>query len=49
MAKPELLYEVRLLETEKNSVVYRGRQTMIYSRNGKRQVAICGSMSSDSD
>lgn len=48
MSKPELLYEVKLLETDKNSVIYRGRLTMGY-RNGKRSENICANMSSDSD
>lgn len=45
MSKPELLYEVKLYETDKNSVVYRGRQTMGY-RSKKCTQNI---MSSDSD
>lgn len=51
MSKPELLYEVKLYETEKNSVIYRGRQTMGYqpSKLRRNNSNICANMSSDSD
>lgn len=56
MAKPELLYEIKLYETDKNSVVYRGRHTMgdrahYHHDNSFRQTATVtnGGISSDSD
>ncbi|KAG5674404.1 hypothetical protein PVAND_004378 [Polypedilum vanderplanki] len=50
LLKPELLYEVKIYETDKNSVIYRGKVKNIYS-NGMRRVSanICANMSSDSD
>lgn len=49
MSKPELLYEVKLYETDKNSVVYRGRVTMGYRNKQRPSENICANMSSDSD
>ncbi|CRK94134.1 CLUMA_CG007654, isoform A [Clunio marinus] len=48
LPKPELLFEVKLWETDKNYVTYRGKKTEVRSdrRSGKN---ICGSMSSDSE
>lgn len=46
MSKPELLYEVKLYETEKNSVVYRGRLTMGYRKRSENNSC---NISSDSD
>lgn len=34
MSKPELLYEVKIYETDKNSVRYRGYDTNSAIRNG---------------
>jgi 6-pyruvoyltetrahydropterin/6-carboxytetrahydropterin synthase len=50
LPKPELLYEVKIYETDKNSVIYRGRVKHIY-QNGVRRASenICANMSSDSD
>lgn len=45
MAKPELLYEVKILETDKNSVIYRGR----YAANNSPRKICADSISSDSD
>lgn len=45
MQNPDLLYEVKVHETDKNSVVYRGR-----SSNVHQQRKVCAdSISSDSD
>ncbi|XP_055907158.1 6-pyruvoyl tetrahydrobiopterin synthase [Eupeodes corollae] len=51
LKKPELLYEVKIYETDKNSVIYRGPyfQNYIFA-NGKRdQKDSCANISSDSD
>lgn len=50
LPKPELLHEVKIYETDKNSVVYRGKIKHEYN-NGNRRASenICGNMSSDSD
>lgn len=50
LPKPELLYEVKLYETDKNSVVYRGK-TKNYFSNGLRRSPenICSNLTSDSD
>lgn len=42
MPRPDLLYEVKILETDKNSVIYRGE-----SIEGGRRCG--GAVSSDSD
>lgn len=45
MQNPELLYEVKIHETDKNSVVYRGRTSTAH-----QQRKVCAdSISSDSD
>lgn len=48
LQKPELLYEVKLWETDKNFVTYQGAKTEI--RHDRRiSENICGNMSSDSE
>lgn len=46
MHRPDLLYEVKIQETDKNSVVFRGRTTSSHSNNADR---VRSSVSSDSD
>lgn len=50
LPKPDLLYQVKLDETDKNSVIYRGKVKHLYS-NGlrRRSENICTNLSSDSD
>jgi len=50
LPKPELLHQVKLHETDKNSVIYRGRVKHVYN-NGLRRTSenICTNLSSDSD
>jgi hypothetical protein len=53
MSRPDLLYEVKILETDKNSVTYRGELTEQFvgggngGGNGGRRCG--GAVSSDSD
>lgn len=59
MIHPELLYEVKIHETDKNSVRYRGKGRNGFARNGyvngslarERRMSenICANLSSDSD
>lgn len=54
MKKPELLYEVKIYETDKNSVIYRGDILLNHSTNGTVQYSrkkhdSCTNISSDSD
>lgn len=46
MHRPDLLYEVKIQETDKNSVVFRGRTISSHSNNADR---VRSSVSSDSD
>lgn len=48
--QPELLYEVKLYETDKNAVVYRGRRKPVSSSNRSSEHKACENcISSDSD
>lgn len=47
--KPELLYEVKLFETDKNFVLYRGKTTAVKPSFDRRASNICANMSSDSE
>ena len=50
LAKPELLYEVKVYETDKNFFVYRGRTKNIHANGTRRSPHnICTNLSSDSD
>lgn len=50
MPRPDFLYEVKILETDKNIVIYRGTLRNGGIRNERRlSENICGNMSSDSD
>lgn len=52
MKRPELLYEVRIEETDKNSVIYRGPysiQNRKMNDNNHCQRIQCTNISSDSD
>lgn len=50
LPKPELLFEVKIYETDKNSVVYRGKTRHTYSNGYRRSPEnICSNLSSDSD
>jgi 6-pyruvoyltetrahydropterin/6-carboxytetrahydropterin synthase len=51
LPKPDLLYEVKLYETDKNIVIYRGRTKNLHSNGFSRRASenICTIMSSDSD
>jgi len=50
MSKPELLYEVKILETEKNHVFYRGEATSNnYRRDRELTMSAGNNISSDSD
>lgn len=50
LLKPELLYEVKVYETDKNFFVYRGKSKHIYSNGFRRSPEnICSNLSSDSD
>lgn len=44
MLRPDLLYEVKIHETDKNSVIFRGNTTTSHTNHRVR-----GSVSSDSD
>lgn len=50
LKRPELLFQIKILETDKNSVSYRGHSTQRFS-NGKKncQTNNCTNISSDSD
>lgn len=48
LAKPELLFEVKLYETDKNIVAYQGSRTNVRTPKLVRKNT-CGSMSSDSE
>lgn len=49
LAKPELLFEVKLYETDKNFVSYKGEMTKIPPLNRRVSENICANMSSDSE
>lgn len=50
LPKADLLYEVKICETDKNIVVYRGKTKHIYSNGFRRSPEnICSNLSSDSD
>mgnify|MGYP003507263320 CR=1 FL=1 len=50
LPKPELLYEIKLYETDKNSVVYRGKTKHFFSNGLRRSPEnICSNLTSDSD
>lgn len=46
---PELLYKVKLWETDKNFVTYQGAQTESQSRPKRMSENVCSNMSSDSE
>ena len=49
LQKPELLYEVKLWETDKNFVAYFGAKTEIRALDRRISENICGNMSSDTE
>jgi 6-pyruvoyltetrahydropterin/6-carboxytetrahydropterin synthase len=49
LAKPQLLYEVKLWETDKNFVSYQGAKTEIRALDRRISENMCGKMSSDSE
>lgn len=49
LAKPQLLYEVKLYETDKNFVTYQGAKTDIRHVDRRISENICANMSSDSE